>query len=37
MPFQLVQESGLKGFTEISIVEMPYSPPEAVIRDAALG
>lgn len=35
MSFQFIQKSGLKGFTEISIVEMFDNSPEAVIRKAA--
>ena len=35
MRFKLVQESGLKGFTEIGIVEMFNDFPEAAIRETA--
>ena len=37
MGFKFVQESGLKGFAEIGIVEMFNGSPEAVIREPAFG
>lgn len=37
MGFEFVKESGLKGFTQISIVEMFNSFPEAVIRETAFS
>ncbi len=35
--FQFIQEGGLERFAEISIVEMFYNFPEAVIREGAFG
>ena len=37
MGFKFVKESGLEGFTQISIVEMFNSSPETVIRETAFG
>ena len=37
MGLKLVKESGLKGFTQISIVEMFNDSPEAIIRETAFG
>ena len=33
--FQFVEEGGLESLVEVSVVEMFYDPPEAVIREAA--
>ena len=37
MGFKFVKESGLKGFTQISIVEMFNNSPETVIRETDFG